>query len=63
MSETGINPGMRNQKYADLNEHFVRNPLVVSISQRSEKLRLYILVLTATIPNPGFKAVCLYLNA
>jgi hypothetical protein len=39
-----------------LNELDVRKPLVVSISQRSEELRLYNLVYNLTIPNPGLKA-------
>jgi hypothetical protein len=35
----------------------VRKPLVVSISRRSEELRLYSLVENSTISNSGFKAV------
>jgi hypothetical protein len=34
-----------------------RKPLVVSISQRSEELRLYNLVQNLTISNPGSKSV------
>jgi hypothetical protein len=40
-SETGVNPGRRS---TNLNELDVRKPLVVSLSQRSEELRLYNLV-------------------
>jgi hypothetical protein len=40
-----------------LNRLDVRKPLVVSISRRSEKLRLYNLVLKMTISNPGLKEV------
>jgi hypothetical protein len=42
-NETGVNPGIRSWK-KHLNELDVRKPLVVSISQRSEELRLYNLV-------------------
>jgi hypothetical protein len=38
-----------------LNELNARRPLVVSISQRSEKLRLYHLVWNLKISNPGLK--------
>jgi hypothetical protein len=40
-----------------LNELDVRKPLVESILQISEQLRLYKLVLSLTISNPGLKAV------
>jgi hypothetical protein len=43
-SETGVIPGIRSRKSTYLNEHDVRKPLVVSISQRSEELRLYTVV-------------------
>jgi hypothetical protein len=43
-SETGVNPGIKSGKSTYLNELDVRKPLVVSISQRSEELRLYNLV-------------------
>jgi hypothetical protein len=43
-SKTGVNPGIRSWKSTHLNELNVRKPLVVSISQRSEELRLYNLV-------------------
>ncbi len=39
------------------NELNVRKPLVVSISQRSEELRLHNLVQNLAISNPGLKAV------
>ncbi len=42
--ETGVNPGIRSWKSTYLNEIDVRKPLVVSISQKSEELRLYCLV-------------------
>jgi hypothetical protein len=35
----------------------VWKPLVVSVSQRSEELRLYDLVYKLTVSNPGSKAV------
>ncbi len=38
-SETGVNSGTRSWKNTWLNELYVRKPLVVSISQRSEELR------------------------
>jgi hypothetical protein len=40
-----------------LNEFYVRHPLMLSISQRSEELRLYILVSNLTISNLGLKVV------
>jgi hypothetical protein len=40
-----------------MNELLVRKPLVISISQRSEELRLYNLVLNLTTSNTGLKAV------
>jgi hypothetical protein len=40
-----------------MNELDVRKRFVVSISQRSEELRLYNLVSNLTISNPGLKAV------
>ncbi len=40
-SETWVNPGKRSEKSTHLNELVLRKPLVVSISQRSEELRLY----------------------
>jgi hypothetical protein len=43
-SETGVNPGIKAVKSAYLHELDVRKPLVVTISQRSEELRLYNLV-------------------
>jgi hypothetical protein len=44
-SETLFNSGIRSwKKGTHLNELHVRKPLVVSISQRSEELRLYNLV-------------------
>ncbi len=43
-SETGVNPAIRSWKITFLIEHDVRKPLLVSISQRSEELRLYNLV-------------------
>jgi hypothetical protein len=43
-SKTRINSEIRSWKSAYLNELDVRKPLVVSISQRSEELRLYNLV-------------------
>jgi hypothetical protein len=39
-----------------LNELVVRKPLVVSISQRSEELRLYNLILNLTISNPRLES-------
>jgi hypothetical protein len=51
-SETRVNPGIRTKKAKKsiyLNELNVRKPLVVSISQRSEELRLYSLVLNLEI--------------
>ncbi len=39
-SETGVNSGIRSSKSTYLNELDVRKPLVESISQRSEELRL-----------------------
>jgi hypothetical protein len=52
--ETGVNPEITS---THLNELHVRKPLVVSISQRSEELRLDNLVFNLTISNPDFKAV------
>jgi hypothetical protein len=43
-SETGVNPRIISGKCTHLNELDVRKPLVVSISKRSEELRLYKLV-------------------
>jgi hypothetical protein len=43
-SEIGVNLGIRSWKSTYLNELNVRKPLVVSISQSSEELRLYNLV-------------------
>ncbi len=43
-SEAGVNPRIRSWKCTCLIELDVRNPLVVSISQRSEELRPYNLV-------------------
>jgi hypothetical protein len=43
-SKTGVNSGIRNWKSTFLIELDVRKPLVESISQRSEELRLYNLV-------------------
>ncbi len=43
-SETGLNPEIRSWKSSYLIELDVRKPLVVSISQRIEELRLYNLV-------------------
>jgi hypothetical protein len=43
-SETGVNPIIRSWKSTHLNELDARKPLVVSISQKSEELRLYNLV-------------------
>jgi hypothetical protein len=43
-SGTGVNPGIRSWKSTCLIELDVRKPLVVSISQKSEELRLYNLV-------------------
>jgi hypothetical protein len=45
------------QKSTDLDELNVRKPLVVSISQISEELRLYKLVQNLTISNPGLKVL------
>ncbi len=56
-SETWVNPGIRSWKSTYLNELAVRKPLVVSISQRSEELRLHNLVHNMTILNPSLKAV------
>jgi hypothetical protein len=42
--EAGANPGIRRWKSTYLNELDVRKPLVVSVSERSEELRLYNLV-------------------
>jgi hypothetical protein len=59
-SETGVIPGMRSwNKHLYLNELNVRKPLVESISQRSEELTLYNLVLNLTISNPSLKVVSL----
>jgi hypothetical protein len=41
---SGYNPGIRSLKSTYVIELDVRKPLVVSISQRSEELRLYNLV-------------------
>jgi hypothetical protein len=43
-SETGVHPGIRTWKSTYLIELDVSKPLVVSISQRSKKLKLYNLV-------------------
>jgi hypothetical protein len=43
-SETGVNPGIRSDKGTYLNEHDVRKALVVTVSQRSEELRIYSVV-------------------
>jgi hypothetical protein len=43
-SETDVNPGIRSWKSTSLYELHVTKPLVVSISQSSEELRLYNLV-------------------
>ncbi len=43
-SETGVNPGIRSWRSTYLNQLDVTKPLVESISQRSEELRLYNLV-------------------
>jgi hypothetical protein len=43
-SETAVNPGIKSRKSTYLNDHDVRKPLVLSISQISEELRLYNLV-------------------
>ncbi len=56
-SETGVNPGIMSWKSTCLIELDVRKPLVVSMSQRSEEMRLYNLVQNLTISNPGLKAV------
>jgi hypothetical protein len=40
-----------------LNELNVRKPLVVSVSQRSEELRLHNLVYNFSISNPSLKVV------
>jgi hypothetical protein len=53
--ETGVNSGVRNRKSTYLNELNIRKPLVVCISQRSEKL--YNLVQNFRISNPNLKAV------
>jgi hypothetical protein len=53
----GLILGKEAEEIIDLNELGVRKPLVVSISQRSEELRLYILVQNLTISNPGLKTV------
>jgi hypothetical protein len=45
------------EKITYMNELLVRKPLVISISQRSEELRLYNLVLNLTTSNTGLKAV------
>jgi hypothetical protein len=42
--ETGVNPEIRTEKSTDLNELDVRKLLMISISQRSEELRLHNLV-------------------
>jgi hypothetical protein len=47
-SETGFNPEKK-AKNGDLLELNVRKPLAVSLSQSSEKLRLYNLLLNLTI--------------
>jgi hypothetical protein len=57
-SETGVNPGIKSEKKSPyLIGLDVRQPLVVSNSQRSEGLRLYNLVQILTISNPSLKAV------
>jgi hypothetical protein len=56
-SATGVNPGKRSWRSTYLNELDVRKPMMVSISQRSEELRLHYLVWNLTIPNPGSKVV------
>jgi hypothetical protein len=43
-SGTGVNPGIRSEKSIYLKELDARKPLVVSISLRTEELRLYNLV-------------------
>jgi hypothetical protein len=43
-SVTGVNLGIRSCKSTYLNELDVRKPLVVSLSQRNEEMRLYNLV-------------------
>jgi hypothetical protein len=45
----GVNSGIRKQKSTYLNELDVRKPLMVSMSQRSEELKLYNLVLNLII--------------
>ncbi len=55
-SETGVTSGIRSLKSTYVIELDVRKPLVVSISQISEELRLYNLVENSTISNPGLKA-------
>jgi hypothetical protein len=45
------------KKNTYLTELDFRKPLVVSISQRSEELRLYNLVQNFTISNPGLRVV------
>jgi hypothetical protein len=47
------------KKNSHLDALHVREPLVVSISQRSEELRLYNLVENLTISNPRFKS-CIF---
>jgi hypothetical protein len=47
------------KKNSHLDALHVRQPLVVSISQRSKELRLYNLVENLTISNPRFKS-CIF---
>jgi hypothetical protein len=56
-SKTWVNPGIRAEQSTYLNKLNFRKPLVASILQRSEELRLYSLVLNFTISNPGLKTV------
>jgi hypothetical protein len=53
----GLIPEQEAERSTYLIELNVRKPLVVTISQRSEELRLYNLVWNLTISNPGLKAV------
>jgi hypothetical protein len=56
-SQTGVNPGIRSWRNNYLIELDVWKPLVVSISQRSEELRLYTWFRIWHFQTPGSKAV------
>ncbi len=59
-SETRVNRGMRSWSTYLLELDF-RNPLVASISQRSEELRLYKLVQNLTISDPNLLSLIIFM--